>query len=155
MGFRLRAEAMDARGDAGAPAADAAAARVVGEPETHNLRAKQALAEIKLGDPPGGLRVLDGKRPTSPDGRLAEALAFAGAAALGFADPAIGTAKATEARRMALDAGDPDAPPSHPGPMRRQRTPAASFAGAAFRRTCARPTRCRSWRSASSTASSA
>ncbi len=108
-GLRLRAEAMDARGDAGAPAAYAAAARVVGEPETHNLRAKQALAEIKLGDPPGGLRVLDGVEPTSPDGRLAEALAFAGAAALGFADPAIGTAKATEARRMALDAGDPDA----------------------------------------------
>ena len=108
-GLCLRAEAMDARGDSGAPAAYAAAARVVGDPDAHNLKAKQALAEIKLGDPPGGLRVLDGVEPTSPDGRLAEALAFAGAATLGFVDPAIGTAKATEARRMALDAGDPDA----------------------------------------------
>jgi DNA-binding SARP family transcriptional activator/tetratricopeptide (TPR) repeat protein len=108
-GLSLRAEAMDARGDSGAPAAYAAAARVVGEPEAYNLRAKQALAQIKLGDPPGGMQVLEGVEPTSAEGRLAQALAFAGAAALGFADPAIGTAKAAEARRMALDAGDPDA----------------------------------------------
>jgi tetratricopeptide (TPR) repeat protein len=108
-GLCLRAEAMDARGDSGAPAAYAAAARVVGEPEAHNLRAKQALAQIKLGDPPGGLQLLEGVEPTSVEGRLSQALAFAGAAALGYADPAIGTAKAAEARRMALDAGDPDA----------------------------------------------
>ena len=108
-GLRLGAEALDARGDSGAPAAYAAAAHVVGEPEAHNLRAKQALAQIKLGDPPGALQVLEGVEPTSADGRLAQALALAGAAALGFADPAIGTAKAAEARRMALDAGDPDA----------------------------------------------
>ena len=108
-GLRLRAEAMDARGDSGAPVAYAAAARVVGEPEAQNLKAKQALAQIKLGDPAGALQVLEGVEPTSADGHLSQALAFAGAAALGYADPAIGTAKAAEARRMALDAGDPDA----------------------------------------------
>jgi tetratricopeptide (TPR) repeat protein len=40
------------------------------------------------------------------DGRLSEALAYAGAAALGAADPAMGTAKAAVARRLALDSGD-------------------------------------------------
>ena len=51
--LRLRAEALDALGDARAPAAYAAAARVVGGPEAHDLRAMQALAQIKQGDPPG------------------------------------------------------------------------------------------------------
>ena len=39
-------------------------------------------------------------------GRLSEALTYAGAAALGFADPAFGTAKAAESRRLALQTGD-------------------------------------------------
>jgi DNA-binding SARP family transcriptional activator len=108
-GLSLRAEAMDALGDSGAPAAYAAAALVVGEPEAHNLRAKQALATIKLGDPPGALEVLQGVEPTTAAGRLAQALAFAGSAALGFGDPEVGTAKAAEARRDAMQAGDPDA----------------------------------------------
>jgi DNA-binding SARP family transcriptional activator/tetratricopeptide (TPR) repeat protein len=108
-GLRLRAEALDALGNSGAPAAYAAAAVVVGGSEAHDLRAKQALAQIKLGDPPGGLQVLEGVVPTTLDGRIAEALAFAGAAALGFGDPEIGTAKAAEARRLALEAGDPNA----------------------------------------------
>ncbi|MBA2240463.1 MAG: AAA family ATPase, partial [Solirubrobacterales bacterium] len=69
----LRAEALDAVGDSGAPAAYAAAARVVGEPATHELRAKQALAQIKLGDPTGALQVLHGVEPTTVDGRLAHA----------------------------------------------------------------------------------
>jgi DNA-binding SARP family transcriptional activator/tetratricopeptide (TPR) repeat protein len=105
----LRAEALDAVGDPGAPAAYAAAARVVGEPGAQELRAKQALAQIKLGDPPGGLQVLEGVRPTTVDGRLAQALALSGAAALGFGDPKLGTAKAAEARRLALQSGDPAA----------------------------------------------
>jgi DNA-binding SARP family transcriptional activator/tetratricopeptide (TPR) repeat protein len=105
----LRAEALDALGDSGAPAAYAAAARVVGEPGAEELRAKQALAQVKLGDPPGALRVLDGIEPTTVDGRLAHALALSGAAALGFGDPALGTAKAAEARRLALQSGDPAA----------------------------------------------
>lgn len=105
----LRAEALDALGDSGAPAAYAAAARVVGEPAAHEIRAKQALAQIKLGDPPGGLKVLEGVEPTTVDGRLAQALAISGAAALGFGDPQIGAAKAAEARRHALQSGDPAA----------------------------------------------
>jgi DNA-binding SARP family transcriptional activator/tetratricopeptide (TPR) repeat protein len=105
----LRAEALDALGDSGAPAAYDAAARVVGEPAAHEIRAKQALAQVKLGDPPGALRVLEGVEPATVEGRLAQALALSGAAALGFGDPQIGTAKAAEARRLALQSGDPAA----------------------------------------------
>jgi tetratricopeptide (TPR) repeat protein len=64
---------------------------------------------VKLGDLPGALRVLDGVEPVTVDGRLAQALALSGAAALGFGDPALGTAKAAEARRLALQSGDPAA----------------------------------------------
>jgi len=103
----LRAEALDALGDGGAPPAYAAAARVLGEPAAQELRAKQALAQIKLGDPPGGLQTLKGVEPTTVDGRLAQALALSGAAALGFGDPKLGTAKAAEARRLALQSGNP------------------------------------------------
>ena len=105
----LRAEALDARGETGAPAAYADAARIVGEPAAHELRAKQALAQVKLGDPAGGLQVLEGVEPETVDGRLAQALALCGAAALGFGDPELGTAKAAEARRLALQSGDPAA----------------------------------------------
>jgi DNA-binding SARP family transcriptional activator/tetratricopeptide (TPR) repeat protein len=102
----LRAEALDAVGDSGAPAAYAEAARILGEPVSHELRAKQALATVKRGDPPGGLQVLEGVEPETVDGRLAQALAFCGAAALGFGDPEIGAAKAAEARRLAMQSGD-------------------------------------------------
>jgi len=107
--LRLRAEALDALGDAGAPPAYAEAARVAEPVVAHELRAKQALAQIKLGDPPGALRILEGVEPATLAGRLAQALAIGGAAALGFADPAVGTAKAAEARRLALESGDPAA----------------------------------------------
>jgi DNA-binding SARP family transcriptional activator/tetratricopeptide (TPR) repeat protein len=102
----LRAEALDALGDRGAPGAYAAAARAVGEPASHELRAKQALAQIKLGDPPGALQTLAGAHPVTVDGRLAQALTLSGAAALGFADPELGTQKAAESRRLALQSGD-------------------------------------------------
>jgi DNA-binding SARP family transcriptional activator/tetratricopeptide (TPR) repeat protein len=102
----LRAEALDAIGDRGAPAAYAAAAAVAGEPGSHDLRAKQGLAEIKQGDPAGALRTLEGIEPVTVAGRLAHALALSGAAVLGFADPALGTAKAAESRRLALQTGD-------------------------------------------------
>jgi DNA-binding SARP family transcriptional activator len=105
----LRAEALDARGDGGAVSAYEAAARVAGEPAAQDLRAKQALAAIKLGDPPAGMALLEGLEPTTDEGRLAEALAHAGAAALGYADPEVGTAKAAEARRLALRSEDHDA----------------------------------------------
>jgi hypothetical protein len=105
----LRAEALDAIGDSGAPAAYAAAARVVGKPAAQELKAKQALAQVKLGDPGGSLQILEGVEPTTVDGLLAQALALSGAAALGFGDPKFGTAKAAEARRLALQSGDPGA----------------------------------------------
>jgi DNA-binding SARP family transcriptional activator len=105
----LRAEALDAIGDGGAPAAYAAAARVAGPSAAHELRAKQGLAQIKLGDPSCGLQMLEGVEPDTDEGRLALALALCGAAALGFGDPEVGAAKAAEARRLALESGDADA----------------------------------------------
>lgn len=104
--LRIRAEALDALGEPAALAAYGAAAEAVGEPQSHDLLAKRALAQVKLGDPKGGLRALEGVRPTSVEGRLAEALAYSGAAALGATDPAMGTRKAAEARRLALETGD-------------------------------------------------
>jgi DNA-binding SARP family transcriptional activator len=103
--LRMRAEALDALGDLRAPAAYGAAA-AAGGPDTDDIRAKQALAQVKQGDPPGALRTLDGIAPRTVDGRLAHALALCGAAVLGFADPALGTAKAAECRRLALESGD-------------------------------------------------
>lgn len=103
----LRAEALDAIGDAAAPAAYARAAEIGGGPQADDLRAKGALARIKLGDAPGGLAALAGLEPTTLEGRVAHALGYAGAATLGFGDPAVGTAKAAEARRLAREAGDP------------------------------------------------
>jgi len=104
--LRLRAEALDSMGDPGTlPAYDAAIAAV--DPiRAHDLRATRALAQIKMGDPRGALDALVGVVPTTAEGRLAEALTFSGAAALGFGDAAIGTAKAAECRRLALQTGD-------------------------------------------------
>ncbi len=104
--LRLRAESLDAMGEPAALAAYHAAADAAGEPESHNLRAKAALAQVKLGDPKGALLVLAGLTPTSVEGRLCEALAYSGAAALGAGDPAVGTAKAAVARQLALQSGD-------------------------------------------------
>ena len=73
-----------------------------GDAEAHDLRAMQALAEIKQGDPAAALRTLDGLAPTSLPGRLAQALAYSGAAVMGFATPEPGTATAAECRRLAL-----------------------------------------------------
>ncbi|MFR9804663.1 ester cyclase [Pseudonocardia sp. RS010] len=104
--LRLRAEVLDALGDRRAPAAYAAAAQAAEPPETHDLRARQALAEIKQGDPRACLRTLEGLAPSSLPGRLAQALAWSGAAVMGFASPQTGTAKAAECRRLALRSGD-------------------------------------------------
>ncbi|WP_418317344.1 ATP-binding protein [Piscinibacter sakaiensis] len=108
-GLRLRAEALDAIGDPAALAAyrtAAAAADAAGQPGSHDLLAKAALAQVKQGDPKGALVLLQGLQPTSVEGRLCEALAFSGAAALGATDPAMGTEKAAIARRLALQTGD-------------------------------------------------
>ncbi|MBA3774308.1 MAG: hypothetical protein H0X13_18010, partial [Ramlibacter sp.] len=72
----------------------------------HELRAKRALAQVKMSDPPGALKYLQNVHPTTVAGRLAEALAYSGAAALGFGDPAEGTRRAAEVRRLALETGD-------------------------------------------------
>ena len=104
--LRLRAEALDAMGHPAAVVAYRLAADAAGEPAAQNLRAKGALAQIKQGDPKGALHALEGLRPTSVEGRLCEALAYSGAAALGAIDPAMGTQKSAEARRLALDSGD-------------------------------------------------
>ena len=104
--LRLRAEALDALGDGRAPTAYAAAAQAAGGSEAHDLRAMQALAEIKQGDPAAALRTLDGLAPASLPGRLAQALAYSGAAVMGFATPEPGTATAAECRRLALETGD-------------------------------------------------
>lgn len=105
----LRAEALEAIGDIRAPAAYGAAARLVGKPMWHEIRAKQALALVRSGDPAGAVEVLAGVEATTLDGRLAHALALCGAAAMGCADPAIGVAKAAMTRRLAIDSGDPAA----------------------------------------------
>ncbi|MEO5697589.1 MAG: AAA family ATPase [Burkholderiaceae bacterium] len=104
--LRLRAHALDAMGDPAAVAAYRVAADAADEPMSHNLRAQGALAQVKQGDPKGALQALVGVRPNSIEGRLCEALTYSGAAALGAADPAMGTQKAAEARRLALQTGD-------------------------------------------------
>ena len=104
--LRLRAESLDAMGDPAALAAYRLAADMADPIASHNLRAKAALAQVKMGDPKGGLQTLEGLQPSSVEGRLCEALAYSGAAALGFGDPATGTAKAAVARRLALESGD-------------------------------------------------
>jgi tetratricopeptide (TPR) repeat protein len=102
----LRAESLDALGRAGTLAAYDAAADVAPEAQAHELRAKRALAQVKMSDPPGALKYLENVHPTTVAGRLAEALAYSGAAALGFGDPAEGTRRAAEVRRIALETGD-------------------------------------------------
>ncbi len=104
--LRLRAEALDSMGDSAALAAYRLAAEAAGEPGSHDLLAKAALAQVKQGDPKGALQALLNVRPTSVEGRLCEALAYSGAAALGVGDPAVGTVKSAVARRLALESGD-------------------------------------------------
>ncbi len=102
----LRALALDGLGDRRAPAAYATAARSVNGSEADDLRAQQALAQLKLGDPTGALHTLEGIAPAALPGRVARALTLSGAAAMGFGDLGTATAAATEARRLAVDSGD-------------------------------------------------
>lgn len=105
-GLRLRAESLDALGDPRTLVAYDAAASAADPVTAHNLRAKRALAQLKTSDPRGALESLRGVEPTTVDGRLAEALTYSGAAALGFGDATIGSAKSAECRRLALQSGD-------------------------------------------------
>lgn len=106
----LRAEVLDALGDPRAPEAYAAAAFAIGPPEEQELRARQALAQLKASDPVSALRTLEGVTPVSTAGRLAEALTLSAAAAIGvYADAETAAAKADEAHALALELGDPGA----------------------------------------------
>lgn len=108
--LRLRADVLDALGDRRAPEAYAAAAAAVGDPEAQELRARQALAQLKASEPDSALRTLAGIRPTSTAGRLAEALTLSAAAAIGrYADAETAEVKAREAHELAVQLGDPGA----------------------------------------------
>jgi DNA-binding SARP family transcriptional activator/tetratricopeptide (TPR) repeat protein len=102
----LVATALDLEGDPRALTAYDAAVVAAAAGEAEDLRAARGLAQIKQGDPHGALRALEGVRPVSTAGRLALALAHAGAAALGATDPEKGTLLAAAARRLALETGD-------------------------------------------------
>ena len=109
-GLCLRAEILDALGDSRAPEAYGDAAIALGDPEAQELRARQALAQLKASDPDGALRTLEGITPTTTVGRLAEALTLSAAAAIGrYADADTAAAKAEEAHRLAVELGDPGA----------------------------------------------
>ncbi|MCW2492422.1 MAG: hypothetical protein JWN47_1786 [Frankiales bacterium] len=102
----LRADALEAIGDEQAPAAYAAAALVANKAQRPEIRAKQALASVRAGDPAAALALLAGPEPTSLEGQLAYALAICGAAAMGVGDPDEALAKAAETRRLAVESGD-------------------------------------------------
>jgi DNA-binding SARP family transcriptional activator len=106
-GLCLRAEILDALGDSRAPDAYAAAALALGDPEAQELRARQALAQLKASNPDGALRTLKGIAPKTTVGRLAEALTLSAAAAIGrYADADTAAAKAEEAHELAVQLGD-------------------------------------------------
>ncbi len=106
----LRAEILDGLGDGRAPEAYATAAVAIGEPEARELRAQQALAQLKASDPDGALRTLESVTPQTTAGRLAEALTLSAAAAIGrYADADTAAAKAQEAHDLATELGDPGA----------------------------------------------
>lgn len=107
--LRLRAEALEALGDARAPAAFGAAALAVPPAERSEVRARQALASVRAGDPAAAVAALEGVEARTLEGRLAQALAVAGAAAMGHGDPALGVVRAVETRRLAIESGDPSA----------------------------------------------
>ena len=109
-GLCLRAEILDALGDSRAPEAYGDAAIALGDPEAQELRARQALAQLKASNPDGALRTLEGITPKTTVGRLAEALTLSAAAAIGrYADADTAAAKAQEAHRLAVELGDPGA----------------------------------------------
>jgi len=105
-GLCLRAEVLDALGDTRATAAYATAARIIGEPAAQEIRPRQALAQLRSGDPAGAFETLKGVAPRSLPGRLCAALTISAAAVVGFGDPHVAEAKADEARRLADELGD-------------------------------------------------
>jgi tetratricopeptide (TPR) repeat protein len=104
----VRAEALDALGSGGAPAAYAAAAAAAVD-RRGDIRAKEALAQLRLGDLEGARRTVAEAAPVTLEGRLARALARSGLAAVGLLDPQLASVDAAEGRRLALELGDPAA----------------------------------------------
>ena len=105
----MHAEVLDALGDLRAADAYAAAARAAGEPRSHEIRPRQALALLKAGDPHGALAILHDAQPRTSVGRISQALTLSGAAVIGLGDVDLATVKAEEARRYAARARDPGA----------------------------------------------
>ena len=79
---------------------------MIGEPEAREIRPRQALAQLRSGDPAGAFETLKGAAPRSVGGRLCAALTISAAAVVGFGDPQVAEAKAGEARRLADELGD-------------------------------------------------
>lgn len=104
--LRLEAECLDMLGDPAALAAYDAAIDVAAAEDVDDIVVNRALAQVKQGDPAGGLLTIRDATPRSTIGRINEALTYAGAAALGATDPATGTEKAAACRRLALESGD-------------------------------------------------
>lgn len=107
--LQQRATVLDALGDIRPLGAFDAAIEVADTTEIDDLRSLQALAQIKLGDAPGALRIASEVEPRTLPAQLARALTFSGAALLGAAGPEVGSRLSAEGRRLALRAGDPAA----------------------------------------------
>ncbi len=106
----LHAEVLEAVGDATAPQAYARAAHAVGPPDDQDLLARMACSQLKASDPVQAIRTLEGVTPRSTVGRLAQALTYSAAAAVGvFGDRDTAARMADEAHRLALELGDPGA----------------------------------------------
>ncbi len=101
-----RADVLDALGDGRALTAYAVAASRASPGDAGEIRPRQALAQLKAGDPAGALETLRGVSPTTISGQICRALTVSGAAALGFGDAVEAAAEAAEARRLALQSGD-------------------------------------------------
>lgn len=106
--LRRRAAALDAMGDRRVLAAYAALEQAV-PAERDDIRSLWSLAQIKLGDPEGALRTVEGVDPQRLDAKLARALTYCGAAIMGHADAETGVRLAAEGRALALQSDDPSA----------------------------------------------
>ncbi len=82
------------------------AATRLSEAEAQDVRTRQALAQLKSGDPGGALETLAQAAPSTTAALISRALTLSGAAAVGYCDPTEAHDAASEARRLALETGD-------------------------------------------------
>jgi tetratricopeptide (TPR) repeat protein len=108
-GLRLRAEILDALGDGRAPAAYAAAAEAIGEPEAQELTAQRALAQLKASDPVRALQTLEGCEPRTTRGAWRGPHLQRRGRDRRLRRRGHGRREAEEAHRLALELGDPGA----------------------------------------------